>query len=149
MTAGTFSGTPASQVGTCRIMKDPTQSAAIRLAELSREVIELESASTSLLNRLDQIRNQVHGSAQRITAVSASVDLLCEHIAEVSSALEELTQLEREVRDLAEGIDENDRDSKQMLFESESLNGSLEEAEEELERLSALLEGKAKRPRGH
>jgi len=127
----------------------PSETAVIRLAELSREIDELESSRTALLKRVESTRDEVLTAGDRIAAVRASVDLLCEHMADVVS-IDELRLIEDEIRDIGLGVDELGRESTRQSFESDSLRETLDEAEQELERLSAILvEGKARNPRGH
>ena len=127
----------------------PSETAAIRLAELSREIDELESSRAALLKRVDSTRDELLAAGDRIAAVRASVDLLCEHMADVVS-IDELRLIEDEIRDIGLGVDELGRESTRQSFESDSLRETLDEAEQELERLSEILvEGKARNPRGH
>ena len=127
----------------------PSETAVIRLAELSREIDELESSRTALLKRVESTRDELLTAGDRIAAVRASVDLLCEHMADVVS-IDELRLIEDEIRDIGLGVDELGRESTRQSFESDSLRETLDEAEQELERLSAILvEGKARNPRGH
>lgn len=127
----------------------PSETAAIRLAELSREIDELESSRAALLKRVESTRDELLAAGDRISAVRASVDLLCEHMADVVS-IDELRLIEDEIRDIGLGVDELGRESTRQSFESDSLRETLDEAEQELERLSEILvEGKARNPRGH
>jgi ribosome-associated translation inhibitor RaiA len=90
-------------------MTDPriAESAAMKLAELSREIDELENGRAALLDRLDRVRSTLMVAGNRTTAMRAS-------------------------------------------FEASSLMDSLDEAEDQLERLSSILvEGKVRPPRGH
>jgi phosphoserine phosphatase len=121
----------------------------MRLAELSREIDELESSRAALLRRVESTRDELLAAGDRIAAVRASVDLLCEHMADVVS-IDELQLIEDEIRDIGLGVDELGKESTRQSFESDSLRDTLDEAEQELERLSAILvEGKARNPRGH
>lgn len=127
----------------------PSETAAIRLAELSREIDELESSRAALLKRVESTRDELLAAGDRIAAVRASVDLLCEHMADVVS-IDELRLIEDEIRDIGLGVDELGRESTRQSFESDSLRETLDEAEQELERLSEILvEGKVRNPRGH
>lgn len=127
----------------------PSETAAIRLAELSREIDELESSRAALLKRVESTRDELLAAGDRISAVRASVDLLCEHMADVVS-IDELRLIEDEIRDIGLGVDELGRESTRQSFESDSLRETLDEAEQELERLSEILvEGKVRNPRGH
>jgi phosphoserine phosphatase len=127
----------------------PSETAAIRLAELSREIDELESSRAALLKRVESTRDELLAAGDRIAALRASVDLLCEHMADVVS-IDELRLIEDEIRDIGLGVDELGRESTRQSFESDSLRETLDEAEQELERLSEILvEGKVRSPRGH
>lgn len=127
----------------------PSETAAIRLAELSREIDELESSRAALIKRVESTRDELLAAGDRIAAVRASVDLLCEHMADVVS-IDELRLIEDEIRDIGLGVDELGRESTRQSFESDSLRETLDEAEQELERLSEILvEGKVRNPRGH
>ena len=127
-----------------------TELAAIKLAELSREIGDLENGRIALLLRLDHVRTRLLTAGQRTAAMRASVDLLCEHITNVASAIAELRALEEEMRELGEGLEGVGKEASALLFESDGLEETIDEADEELEKLSAILiEGKIKHPRGH
>lgn len=127
-----------------------TEAAAIRLAELSREVDDLETGRTSLLNRIDRLRATLVAAGQRTAAMRASVDLLCEHISNIASALAELRALEEEMRELEQGLGGNDKEATGLVFEADGLEAALDEAEDDLERVSAILiDGKTRYSRGH
>ena len=127
-----------------------TELAAIKLAELSREIGDLENGRIALLRRLDLVRGRLLTAGQRTAAMRASVDLLCEHITNVASAIAELRALEEEMRELGEGLEGVGKEASALLFESDGLQDTIDEADEELDKLSAILiEGKIKHPRGH
>jgi chromosome segregation ATPase len=133
-------------------MNDPriAESAAMKLAELSREIDDLENGRAALLDRLDRVRSSLLLAGNRTTAMRASVDLLCEHMTNVVTALAELHALEEEMRDIGAGLSDNRQASTGLSFEVNSLLDSLDEAEDQLERVSSILvEGKARPPRGH
>ena len=124
--------------------------AAIKLAELSREIGDLENGRIALLSRLDHVRARLLTAGQRTAAMRASVDLLCEHVTNVASAIAELRALEEEMRELGEGLEGVGKETSALLFESDGLQDTIDEADDELDRLSAILiEGKIKHPRGH
>jgi chromosome segregation ATPase len=80
----------------------------------------------------------------------ASVDLLCEHITNVVTAMAELHALEEEMREVGGRLSDNTQASSALSFEVNGLLDSLDEAEEQLERLSSILvERKVRPPRGH
>lgn len=121
----------------------------MKLAELSREIDELESGRAALLDRLDSVRSNLLLAGNRTTAMRASVDLLCEHVTNVVLAMAELRALEEEMREVVGGLSDNTLASLGLSFEANSLLDSLDEADEQLERLSSLVEGKARPQRGH
>jgi hypothetical protein len=61
----------------------------------------------------------------------------------------DLHAIEQEMPEVGRGVGEGDRDATAISFESDSLQEMLDDAEEELERLSAILQGRARHPRGH
>ncbi len=133
-------------------MNDPrtAETTAIRLAELSHEIDELETSRASLLKRVDMLRASLVAAGNRTTSMRASVDLLCEHITNIVTAMTELRALEEEMREIGQGLDGGADDALKMSFESDSLTDTLDEAEEELERLSSILiDGKGRQSRGH
>jgi chromosome segregation ATPase len=133
-------------------MNDPrtAEATAIRLAELSHEIDELETSRASLIKRVDALRATLVAAGNRTTAMRASVDLLCEHITNIVTAMSELRELEEEMRAIGQGLDGGADDAVKMSFEAESLSDTLDEAEEELERLSSILiDGKGRQSRGH
>ena len=133
-------------------MTDPraAETTALRLAELSHEIDELESSRNALLKRVEALRSTLLTAGNRTTSMRASVDLLCEHIAGVVSAMAELRALEAEIRDMGLEMTVNSRDAVALVFEAESLRDTLDEAEDEMEQLSAILaDGKARQSRGH
>jgi hypothetical protein len=126
------------------------EATAIRLAELSREIDELEKGRIALLRRVDELRSVLLASGQRTGAMRASVDLLCEHISSATTVMAELQVLEEELRTVSGGIEDEGRVTPRLVFETDGLNDALEEAENELERISTILiEGKTRSPRGH
>jgi hypothetical protein len=127
-----------------------SETAAMKLAELSREIDGLETARITLLNRVERTRAALLAAGDRTAAVRASVDLLCEHMADVVVSIDEISLLEDEIREMGPGADELERVTAGQVFESDGLTETLDEAEQELERLSGILvEGKARNPRGH
>ena len=133
-------------------MNDPraAEATAIRLAELSHEIDELESSRAALLKRVEALRAALLTSGNRTTSMRASVDLLCEHISGVVTALAELRALEAEIRDMGVELNLNSRDAVNLIFEADSLRDSLDEAEEEMEQVSGILaDGKGRHSRGH
>jgi len=126
------------------------EAAALKLAELSREVEELELGRNSLLKRVDQLRASLQQAGHRTVAMRASIDLLCEHVTSVASALAELRELEEEIKELERGLSGSDTETSRLGFESDGLFDTIEDAEDDLERVSAIiLEGKAQDRRGH
>ena len=133
-------------------MSDPGigEATARRLAELSREIDELEKGRAALLKRVDELRGRLQASGQRSGAMRASVDLLCEHISNVTTVIAELQVIEEELGALSGGLEDDGRATSGLLFEADGLQDALDEAENELERISSILiNGKTRSPRGH
>jgi septation ring formation regulator EzrA len=127
-----------------------TEAAAQKLADLSREVDTVESGRLALLARVDRIRAYLEATGDRTAAVRATVDLMCEHLTNVLTAQAELQALEQEMQEIEGGLQGVNKETSALLFETESLQETVEDAEQELERLSTILiEGKTKYPRGH
>ena len=126
-----------------------TEAAAAKLAELSREIEDLEDGRAGLLMRIDQLRSSLVSAGRRTASMRASVDLFVEHITTLVASMEELRALEEEMRELNRGLSGTEKESTAMVFEVESFNETVAEAEEELERISDILfQGKIKFPRG-
>lgn len=126
------------------------EEAAFRLAELGCEIDDLERGRAGLLERVEMLRSQLQLIGQRTTAAHASVDMLREHVATSIAAAAGIRAIEREIRELGVATVTMDSETIGLLFEAESLQKTLAEAEDEMERiLSILIEGKQKRPRGH
>ena len=131
-------------------MKDPAaqQATAIRLAEVSHELDDLEASRLLLLERIERLREKVLKSGNRATSTRAAADLLSEHITDVAFA--EMMKIETHMRDLGISFDSILQDFDSLHFESESLDHSISDIEEEVERVSRqMLDGKSKYPRGH
>ncbi|MBI3650028.1 MAG: hypothetical protein HY231_03145 [Acidobacteria bacterium] len=131
-------------------MTDPftAQSTAIKLAELSHEIEELESSRQAILQRLDKLRALVLTSGNRALTARASVDFLTDHLTEIAFA--QVRLLEAEVREIASGLESLSRESVTLAFESGSLDDTMAEVEDEIERISGLvLDGNCKPSRGH
>jgi hypothetical protein len=128
----------------------PTENAAMRLAELSREIDELERGRIALLKRVETTRTAVLSAGDRAAALRATVDLMCEHMSDVVVSIDDIHLIEDEIRELGPGADDLGRVTTGQAFETDSLTETIDEAEQELERLSEILvEGKARNPRGH
>lgn len=126
------------------------EAAAVKLAQLSREVEELESGRNSLLKRVDRLRASLQSAGQRTAAMRASIDLLCDHVTSASAALAELRALEEEIKELERGLVGSEMEASGLAFESEGLADTIEDAEDDLDRVSAIiLEGRAQEKRGH
>jgi|GEM_PF-1079885 len=126
------------------------EAAAVKLAEISREVEELELGRNSLLKRVDRLRTLLQRAGQRTGAMRASIDLLCDHVSSVAAALAELRELEEEIKDLERGLVGSETDTSGLAFESDGLLDTIEDTENELERVSAIiLEGKMQDKKGH
>ena len=133
-------------------MIDPgnAEAAAIKLAELSREIDDLERGRANLLERLNRARETLQMAGQRTARMRASVDLLCEHLRNIAMTMTELRAIEEEMNEIGMGLEENGKEATGLLFEAGSFKEALGETEDDLEHLSAfLIEGKSKRSRGH
>lgn len=120
------------------------------LARLLGELEELERTRAALLKRVDVVRSVLLADGNRTGTIRASVELLCDHISDTEAAAEELSMLEREMRDVEKDVEQLGREATGMAFEAESLKDTLDEADEELERLSAILiERRSKPSKGH
>jgi len=123
---------------------------ASRLARLLREIEELEKTRTALLQRVEDTRSSLVAAGNRTAAIRASVDLLCDHISDVVTAAAEMSMLEHEIQEADRGLEEVRREAAGLGFESDSLQETLDEADEELERLSSILvERRGKHSKGH
>jgi uncharacterized protein YgfB (UPF0149 family) len=131
-------------------MTDPltAQLTAIKLAEISHEIEELESSRLSILQRIEKLRTLLIAAGNRTTTARASADFLTEHLTEI--AIAQVRLLEAEVREIASGLENLSRESVTAAFESNSLDETFNEVEEEFERISMIvLDGNAKTSRGH
>ena len=123
---------------------------ASKLARLMRDVEELEKARAALLQRLELSRARLLEAGNRTAAIRAAVDLLCDHISDVVTSEDEITMLENEIRESDRSLEEVQREASGLVFESDSLRETLDEADEELERLSSILVGRrSKNTKGH
>ncbi len=130
-------------------MTDRTDEAS-RLGALLGEIERLEQTRTALLKRVESAQSSLFDAGHRTAAMHASVDLLCDHLSDAVTAAEELSMLEREIREVERGLEHIGADASGLVFETESLQETLSEADEELERLSLILiERKGKHSRGH
>ena len=126
------------------------EATAIRLAELSREIDELEKGRVALLRRVIDLRDKLQDSGHRTAAMRASVDLLCEHISNVTTVMAELQVIVEELRTVSGALEEDSKSAPGVVFEADGLQDALDEAENELERISTILiNGKSRSPRGH
>jgi predicted nucleic acid-binding Zn-ribbon protein len=123
---------------------------ASRLARLLRDIEELEKTRSALLQRVERSRASLFAAGNRTAAIRASVDLLCDHISDVVSATDEISILENEIQEADRNLDEVRREASGLAFETDSLQETLDEADEELERLSSILvERRGKHSKGH
>jgi chromosome segregation ATPase len=123
---------------------------ASKLARLLRDIDELEKTRTALLERVEKTRSDLIAAGNRTAAIRASVDLLCDHLTDMATADAELSLLDQEVKTVERGIDEASKNAGVNEFESDSLRETLDEADDELERLSSILvDRRGKHPKGH
>jgi len=121
-----------------------------RLLRLLGDLEELERTRGALLKRVEAVRPVLAAAGSRISTIRASAELLCDHISDSETAAEELSMLEREMRDVEQDVEQLGREAAGMTFEADSLKDTLDEADQELERLSAILvERRGKPSRGH
>ena len=120
------------------------------LLRLLGDLEELERTRGALLKRVETARSVLAAAGSRIGTIRASAELLCDHISDSETAAEELSMLEREMHDVEQDIEQLGREAAGMTFEADSLKDTLDEADQELERLSAILvERRGKPSRGH
>ena len=130
--------------------RHPTEAASMRLAEISREIDELERGRLALLKRVENTRAALLSAGDRAAAVRATVDLMCEHVADAIVSIDDILLIEDEIREMGPGVDDLGKVSAGQSFEADSLTETIEEAEREIEQLSSLLiEGKSRNRRGH
>lgn len=123
---------------------------ASRLARLLRDIEELEKTRSALLQRVERMRTGLVAAGNRTVAIRASVDLLCDHISDVVTEAAEMSMLELEIQEADRSLEEVRREASGLAFESDSLQETLDEADEELERLSSILiERRVKHSKGH
>ena len=123
---------------------------ASRLARLLRDIEELEKARTVLLRRVELSRARLLEAGNRTAAIRASVDLLCDHISDVVTSEDEISMLENEIRESDRSLEEVRREASGLVFEAESFQETLDEVDEEFERLSSILVGRRnKNTKGH
>lgn len=123
---------------------------ASKLARLLRDIDELEKTRTALLERVERTRSDLIAAGNRTAAIRASVDLLCDHLTDMATAAAELSLLDQEVKTVDRGIDEARKNAAGNEFESDSLRETIDEADDELERLSSILvDRRGKNPKGH
>jgi chromosome segregation ATPase len=123
---------------------------ASKLARLLRDIDELEKTRTALLERVEKTRSDLIAAGNRTAAIRASVDLLCDHLTDMATADAELSLLDQEVKTVERGIDEASKNAGVNEFESDSLRETLDEADDELERLSSILvDRRGKHSKGH
>src|SRR5215216_7834190 len=101
-------------------MTDPrnAEATAMRLAELSHEVEELEDSRAALLRRVDQIRASLMAAGNRAMTMRASIDLLCEHLTNMVTTMAELHALEQEIQEVGRGLEENVKDTSMLSFKA-------------------------------
>ncbi len=145
----TKAGRPLVVFGREFLMTDRPDVAS-RLARLLRDIEELEKTRTALLERVEGTRSGLLATGNRTATIHASVDLLCDHLTDVVSAAAELSMLEQEIQTADRNLDEVQREASGFAFESDSLEQTIDEAADELERLSSILvERKGKHSKGH
>ncbi|HKA21808.1 MAG TPA: hypothetical protein VKN18_26255 [Blastocatellia bacterium] len=123
---------------------------ASKLARLLRDIEELEKTRLALLERVERTRSELIAAGNRTAAMRAAVDLFCDHITDVATAAAELSVLEQEIQTADRGVEEARKEAAGSDFESDSLRETLDEADEELERISSVfVDRRVKHPKGH
>ena len=126
------------------------EEAAIRLADLSHEVDELESGRADLIRRIEAVHAGLQQAGGRTSEIRASIAMVKDHLAERAAAAAELRIIRQEVFELEQSITEVSAESLGLLFDADGHQDSLSEAEEEMSALlTILIEGSARKPRGH
>jgi SMC interacting uncharacterized protein involved in chromosome segregation len=129
---------------------DKMHEGASDLVKLSHEVDELEAGRASLLQRLDKARANLIEAGERTVSVRAVADMLRDHMRSSAIAAADLRAVNEEVRELGHTMTEVTAETLGMIFEADGLRDSLGEAEEEMERLLAILvTGKGRDAKGH
>ncbi len=110
----------------------------------------MEAGRAALLRRVEEARAALARSAQRVVAMRAEVDFLCDHLSSAASIMAEIEAIEREMFDADGALSITSQETAGLIFEVQSVEEAVEEAEGELERLSSILiEGKGGQQRGH
>ncbi len=123
---------------------------ASKLARLLRDIEELEKTRSALLERVEKTRSELIASGNRTAAIRASVDLFCDHLSDVATVAEELSVLEQEIQTADRGLEQSRKEASGSEFEADSLRETIDEADEELERLSSIfVDRRVKHPKGH
>jgi regulator of replication initiation timing len=121
-----------------------------RLAEILGALDELEKSRLVLLARVESLRQKLLAAGDRTTTMRASVDLLSDHIDDLSASQAEASALELELPEIQKSIEEAIAEAAGLTFESESLHETLNETDQDLERLASIfVERPGKRSRGH
>jgi hypothetical protein len=122
----------------------------MRLADLSHELDELEKGRLALARRVEELRGKLRASGQQTAEIKASVALLCEHVSSVTTVMSDLEVIEEELRTVSGNLEDAGKVTQGMAFEGEGLQDALDEAENELDRISTIMiNGKIRSPRGH
>jgi hypothetical protein len=123
---------------------------ATKLARLLRDIEELEKTRSALLERVEKTRSDLIAAGNRTASIRASVDLFCDHLTDVATAAAELSLIEQDIQTTDRGLEEARKEASGSEFESDSLRETLDEADDELERLSSIfVDRKVKHPKGH
>ena len=126
------------------------EEAAIRLAEVSNDVDELELGRAALIRRIEAVHTGLRQAGGRIAEIRASIVMVKDHLEENAMAAAELRAIRQEVLELEQSFTEVSAESLGLLFEADGLQDSLGEAEEEMNTLlTILIEGSGKKLRGH
>jgi hypothetical protein len=99
---------------------------------------------------VEKTRSDLIAAGNRTASIRASVDLFCDHLTDVATAAAELSLIEQDIQTTDRGLEEARKEASGSEFESDSLRETLDEADDELERLSSIfVDRKVKHPKGH
>jgi hypothetical protein len=115
---------------------------AVRLIKLSRELAAIEAGRKALLERLAGLRVKLQRAGDRAAALSASINLVCDHVRDVATWPDSVQDLEKEMRLAEIELADDGKEASVLIFEAEGLDDALDETEDELDRLTSTLTGR-------
>jgi hypothetical protein len=125
------------------------EATAIRLAELSREIDELEKGRVALLRRvIDRATSCSESATEPITCGPQST--CCASTYKCNHEHDGASGNRGRASDGQWALEDDGKAVAGVVFEADGLQDALDEAENELERISTILiNGKSRSPRGH